>query len=294
MKKIALLVFIALPLEAHAFTAAQTVKLLEKEIDAFDIVINQMKEEQSQDAYDMRIQEATELFPIFPEDNPFPTRDLLRERSTADVRTAPYLTFSYEGQKLTFFDVKKGTWFEPYIRYVGERGIVSGLKDVHGQLLQQYNPQGFVRIDELAKISVITGRINPDSCEEEPQNSSASGSAIKQYVSCAESNGFTIFSDASVNVRRPALRKEVIVTILQALGVNPVGGSSEVFASGFIDVNSSTEFARFIEHARVNGVITGYTDELGKPTGEFGPDDRVTRAEIAKIVSLAMQVYGEG
>jgi hypothetical protein len=53
------------------------------------------------------------------------------------------------------------------------------------------------------------------------------------------------------------------------------------------------QMAASIEQARADGIVSGYNDDDGNPTGFFGPDDAVTRAEFAKMVVLAIQVYGD-
>ena len=87
---------------------------------------------------------------------------------------------------------------------------------------------------------------------------------------------------------RPATRAEVVTTALQAFDRPFTPATGEMFK----DVSSTLAFRDAIETAANDGIVTGYTDDDGAPTGFFGPFDPVTRAATAKIFSLALQQYG--
>jgi hypothetical protein len=57
------------------------------------------------------------------------------------------------------------------------------------------------------------------------------------------------------------------------------------------DVSPSTLFSEAIYTAVRDGVMSGDTDAIGHLTGRFRPEDPINRAETAKIVSAALQVY---
>ena len=50
--------------------------------------------------------------------------------------------------------------------------------------------------------------------------------------------------------------------------------------------------ANAIETAANDGIVSGYADAEGNATGLFKPLDFVNRAEVAKMITLALQVYG--
>jgi len=56
------------------------------------------------------------------------------------------------------------------------------------------------------------------------------------------------------------------------------------------DVPSSSWFAPYVQQIVDAGIASGYKDKRGKPTGEFGPGNPVTYAEIAK---MALNVVGK-
>ena len=67
-----------------------------------------------------------------------------------------------------------------------------------------------------------------------------------------------------------------------AHSLNSSGGGNTSGGSRFTDVNGSTLYAAEIELLAGRGIVTGYSN------GAFGPYDRVTRQQFAKMVVLAL------
>lgn len=66
--------------------------------------------------------------------------------------------------------------------------------------------------------------------------------------------------------------------------------SPSVFAmSSFQDVPDDAWFASYVEQAADLGIVSGYTDAVGNPTGYFGPGDKVT-----VVQSLKMEIGSTG
>ena len=61
----------------------------------------------------------------------------------------------------------------------------------------------------------------------------------------------------------------------------------------FSDLPSASPFAAAIETAAKLGILSGDTDAQGKPKGSVRPNDLINRAEVVKIVVLAMQLLGK-
>ncbi|MBI2463500.1 S-layer homology domain-containing protein [Candidatus Peregrinibacteria bacterium] len=64
-------------------------------------------------------------------------------------------------------------------------------------------------------------------------------------------------------------------------------GQYDIDTSGgpsFDDVSSSAWYYQYVETAAKNGIVMGYADEAGNPTGKFGPGDAVNRAQAMKIL----------
>ena len=222
-----------------------------------------------------------ELFPSLP----IETKTALEKKR--DERTDDFVTVLIKGVRVVFRDVPVKEWFAPYVRTVAEKGIVNGYNDSAGNPLGLYKPQANVSVEELAKMVVmLSGGIGND-CPATTRNITASGSWSVPYMACAEARAWTVYSDGTVDAKRPATRAEVIATVFQAFKKQPMGATGTVFK----DVTSSTQFAAAIEQAKADGLINGYTDANGNALGTFGPSDPVTRAELAKILTLADTLY---
>lgn len=207
-----------------------------------------------------------------------------------DLKAETYLTVAVEGLDTSFRDVPRDSWFAPFVRDVLEAGWMSGYRDALGELLGLFGPADPVTIEQLAKVAVEAGRHDVPTCLREADpllNTKAAASWSRDYVHCAEALGLAVYSDGSVDPVRPALRNEVVVTMLQAYGVTATAATGEVF----VDVPRNVAFASFIEQAAADGVVGGYTDAAGVPTGRFGPGDTVNRAALAKIVLKAKAAY---
>lgn len=210
------------------------------------------------------------------------------ESSSSEGELPPFVTILYKEKEIPLKDVPRQEWFAPYVRDMVERGIVSGYRDRRGVPTGFFGPANPVTVEELAKMAVGATGINEEACTLPPLNQQAVYSWSNRYIACAEQHEFVVYSDGSVDPKRSALRKEVVVTVLQAFGVSI---SDPITGVAFKDVTSSTEFAPAIERAARDGLVSGYADIDGNPTGYFGPETTVNRAEVAKMLSLAIQLY---
>ena len=250
------------------------------DIDLFDEVLIDDNQHLSDQEDDMAIEESEELFPILQGEQ-------IEEEEENPLSTT-HLVIKVSGVPVVLDDVPVSEWFSPYVRDVADRGLISGYRDISGRPSGTFGPGDSVTIEQLAKMAIIAGDVDEFNCGEEMKNESAVGSWSERYVRCAEFQRWAVFSDGSVDVLRPATRAEVIVTVLQAFRVRIGPRSGTVFE----DVDTSTEFGSAVETAAADNIVSGYADQNGTPTGFFGPEDPVNRGAIAKIFSLAYQVYG--
>lgn len=61
-------------------------------------------------------------------------------------------------------------------------------------------------------------------------------------------------------------------------------------AAQFSDVQANDWFHRYVSSVARWGIVSGYKDAAGNPTGQFGPGNTVTVAEILKMALKAAQV----
>ncbi len=87
-----------------------------------------------------------------------------------------------------------------------------------------------------------------------------------------------------------ALSAMFLSMFLSVLAVVPVtvAADTQVASSAaaqitFTDVPADAWYATFVRDAAQSGIVSGYTDARGNPTGRFGPSDPVTLGQALKI-----------
>jgi hypothetical protein len=249
---------------------------------SFDGVLRQMLGEQQGQSSDQLREAGSEVFPSAGQESSASRQNLVDEDPV-------FLTARVDGVPVILRDVPKDAWFAPYVRSVTGQGIVSGYREADGTLKGLFGPADPLTVEQLAKIAVQAGNVDLAGCGASLKNAAVKGSWSEGYIRCAEQRGWAVYADGSVDALRLARRAEVVATLLQTLGVKTEQRTGGIFT----DIDSSVEFAAAIETAARAGVVTGDSDAQGKATGTFRPLDPVNRAEVAKIVAQALQVYGE-
>lgn len=268
-------------LPSHALLA--TGDVLQTDIDLWTEFQIEMSSQEQSDADDAALYESSELFPGGASSSSAGVIDGAREDRVGDL-----LTVTSGGETVTFRDVRLDQWFAPYVREIAQQGIVSGYRDVQGNALGLFGPADSVTIEQMAKVLLgASGMLAECDGQSEVINPLAADAWSKEYIACAEQHSWTVYADGTVDITRPATRAEVVVTVLQSFGVE----AGEVTDAPFTDVAVTAQFTPSIAQAKNDGIVTGYSDIDGNPTGLFGPEDPVNRAEFAKIVTLAMQIY---
>ena len=253
---------------------------LSTDLELFDQMMNTDQTDMQQQQDDAVLEDSVDLFPgVDAEEEAQEKEPPLSE---------DFATIIVDGVKIILKDVPLEEWFAEYVEDTAARNLISGYRDSAGRPTGEVGPADFVTVQQLAKMAVLGAGIDLFNCGDSLKNETARGQWSQKYVQCAEYNRWAVFSDGSIKVTRPADRAEVVVTVLQAFGVriSPVSGSV------FEDVTRATPFGNAIETTARDGVVSGYTDSNGNPTGYFGPGDPVNRAETAKIFSLSSKTYG--
>ena len=68
------------------------------------------------------------------------------------------------------------------------------------------------------------------------------------------------------------------------VGLCLAGSPQQARAAGFYDVPSGEWYASWVGQAADKGLMSGYKDARGNLTGWFGPDDPITRAQVATVL----------
>jgi hypothetical protein len=275
-----ILLLVAFLVSSSAF--AEDFGTLPTDTRTFQTEIDALLRETEFNAEDSNWELMSDLFPV-------PESAIVIQKPERTLEEDPlWVVVRIDGVPTILSDVPKTEWLASFVVELAETGIISGYRDEEGRPTGLFGPADPVTIEQLAKMAVESSGIALDGCLGELKNGQAKEKWSEPYILCAETLGWVVYSDGGVVLERPALRREVIVTLLQAMKVP----FRSLRGNIFLDVGPSTEFAAAIETAAHAGIVSGYTGTGGVLTGMFGPEDPVKRAEIAKIVSLMMQVYG--
>lgn len=255
---------------------------LQSRVNRFLPLLEQDQSEQRADNADLLLEDGDAFFPASGTGS--------SSRASDPRAASPVVLFRLNGTEYALHDVPSSAWFAPYVRDAADRGIVSGYRDAAGVPTGEFGPERSVSVEELAKMALLAAALDTSGCPAVPRNAGAKTSWSAPFIACAEQLALAIYTDGTVDITRPATRAEVVMTVLQAFGVSL--RESPPPGLPLKDVTASTLFSSAIFTAVDDGVVAGDSDASGRPTGVFGPERPVNRAEVAKIVSLAVQVYG--
>ncbi len=179
--------------------------------------------------------------------------------------------FVYEGP---FVDVEDH-WAAQFIADLYAMGIVSGYDATH------YGPDNQITRAEFTKIAINSFDINV-----------GSGGGVMPFKDVKSEDWFAKFvqaayvwnivggySDGTFRPNEPINRAEALRILLDAAEIS----TDTDYVADFPDVKDGDWYAAYVNAAAEMGVISGYKD------GTFGPGNNLTRAEVAKIVSLMIE-----
>ncbi|MFN7160658.1 MAG: S-layer homology domain-containing protein [Candidatus Gracilibacteria bacterium] len=190
-----------------------------------------------------------------------------------------------------FSDVTNTNFAYDSVNELRDLGIIGGYAD------GTFKPDNVINRAELAKIAVkvakLSGTIDPD-------KATASGIVFADVsptawyyndVALATQAGiFEGYRDASGALTgkygpSDAVTRAQSVKVLLLAGGLPVANAP---SAPFTDSTSSDWFYRFINAAYGYSIINGYMNASGVLTGTVGPNDMVTRGQVAKITALTL------
>lgn len=206
-----------------------------------------------------------------------------QQRREEEERSIAVIT---DGERREFHDIPQDAWFAPFVFTAAKFGIMTGYTDSHGTPTGLFRPEQSVTLAELAAITHRVVGDTPLTPSPQPRNTNARRTWFAPFFASAEQKGWLVYTDPEVDPLKPASRGEVVVTLLHALDI-PLQWPKGIL---FSDVTIQTPFAGAIETASREHLITGQADAQGNPTSTFGPEQPVNRAEMAKIISQALEL----
>lgn len=181
--------------------------------------------------------------------------------------------------KSGFKDVKDGDWFGIYVSSVAKWGIVSGYKDKDGKPTGKYGPGDPVTIAEILKMAMKSAKVDEKECPAAVKHPKAGAHWAKVYVACGEARGLRLLK-GNPDLNRGASRAEVLATLFDAFEDDIPEEEAD-----FTDSHGHAYEADIALAAKL-GIVSGDKDEDGNATGTFRPNDKVNRAEAAKMIYL--------
>jgi len=189
------------------------------------------------------------------------------------------------GEGPAFSDIA-GHWAKAYIEEIAALGIVSGKSE------GVFAPNDAITRAELTKIATKAFGISIDPVANYmPFSDVATSSWYTTYVIAAKENGIVQGYGEDFRPNNTINRAEALKIMLEAAGFVNYDeywynnySHREWWYVWFMDVPFGSWFGKYVAYAKDAGIISGYAD------GSFGPANNITRAEVAKIVSIILDM----
>ena len=189
------------------------------------------------------------------------------------------------GEGPTFTDTI-GHWAEVYIEEIASLSIVSGKSE------GIFAPNDAITRAELTKIATKAFGISvAPVVNYMPFTDVATSSWYATYVTAAKESGIVQGYGEDFRPNNTINRAEALKIMLEAAGFVDYTeywdnnyAHRDWYYVWFTDVPFGEWFSQYVAYAKDSGIIGGYAD------GTFGPGNDITRAEVAKIVSIILEM----
>jgi DNA-binding beta-propeller fold protein YncE len=171
-----------------------------------------------------------------------------------------------------------GHWADEYVVKLQGTGVVEGYQD------GSFKPDDFVTRAELLKMVVEAFDIEEADSSDYPFTDIDSSDWFNYYVTTAYMKGFINgYPDLTFRPYAEMNRAEALAMILKASELNIV---TQDLVTMFPDTLSTDWYFDYIMFAAEHEIVHGYED------GNFGPHDRITRGQAAKMIVVVMDILG--
>jgi hypothetical protein len=175
-----------------------------------------------------------------------------------------------------FFDVPKGTWFYQPITQLCKLGIIQGKS---GKNLGYFSHESNVKTVEFLKMIIELE-------DKDFNNNNTSSSWFQPYLDYAneidlisDTEQKNIKSNPSIEITRGDACKYIV--LISEKNERSYDSDESV---NFMDLNNSNEYYDYVRKLSSEGIIKGYSDNT------FKPENKLTRAEAAKIIYMNYDV----
>ena len=219
-----------------------------------------------------------------PVATPTPTPSPASDQQTAPTPAVPtpiptdsrytqaHVTAAQVQDTLTrFHDLDVAAWHIAFMTRMVQTGVLAGYPD--GTL----KPDRTINRAEFAKMVTQAFTLATPAITTSAYSDVASADWFAPFVSAIAASGASWTAGKQYAPAAPVSREEAVWVLLTAAKV-PL--QSAPVTSIFPDVDPSSTYASAIITAKNLGIISGYD------TGDFGPLDTLTRAQVAKMLTL--------
>lgn len=170
-------------------------------------------------------------------------------------------------------------WAKEFIEKLFEKGIIDGYEN------GTFGPDDGLTRAQLAKIAVrLFGIEIEENLTEAPFVDVTANAWYAPFVKAAVDNHFAYgYEDNTFHPDDLINRADALRMLFDAAKIDV---SAVTEAAGFPDVAIDAWYARYVAYGVKNKIIDGYED------GTFGPDNNLTRGEIAKIAIMLLKHLG--
>ncbi|MBP9750482.1 MAG: S-layer homology domain-containing protein [Candidatus Peribacteraceae bacterium] len=175
----------------------------------------------------------------------------------------------------SFTDVAANGWYECYVGSVVGLKIFEGYKLPDGTPKNLFGPGDNITLGQLAKVATILR--NKEDLDPKPTGDEW----YLPYIGAVQAFDASVFPPG-IDPLRPATRAEVIQTILEALGIQINDERAP-----YDDVPRGHPFEAAISTATTLGFVSG-----DDGSDKFRPNEPINRAEVAKMLALALKHVG--
>lgn len=179
-----------------------------------------------------------------------------------------------------FTDVDEKSWASPYIQDVVEKGLMNGISET------EFAPQGTLTRGMIATILSRMAEAKVDNSAKTPFADVEGNRYYTGAVAWAAENGLVKgYPDGTFQPANPVTRQEAATLVFRYAEYAQLTLPETKEKQSFTDGDSISKFAfEAVEAMQMAGILSGYLD------GSFRPQNSITRAEAAKILSVFLSV----
>ncbi len=210
------------------------------------------------------------------------------------------LPFLAAAQGPRFSDVPADAWYATYVEKAADAGIVTGYVGEDGQPTGLFGPADKVTLEQALKM-VLEAAGYEETVYEHACGAGCGGTFsatpwAHAYATVAMAERFDVLRADKVNLRRAATRAEVAQLVADAF--RPSFKLDTIVPETFsdVDLNNKDHHEAAVNSLVQDGIMSGDGDcEPGPacPKTTFRPADTIIRAEVAKVVTKAIEKYGK-